>query len=296
MIILSSFIQIGTFQKYIQRLYTLKDNTKKKGEITMIENTLFPVKEYPANFAYNSEAGISDVKENTGYKFIVREDTGSVVSCMTNNYRLVTNQEVSDASLPVIKKWNGVLTEANTFANGARTKWTYKLPDQEVDIGNGDVLNPQVSIHNSYDGSAQVSVLAGTYRLVCSNGMTIGRISDHKKFKHIIWNETDLSNLENIIEQVVDNIPKVFASDMPVLTNTKIDGAHIKDVIEMFPNNHGESITNYIIAKQPKNYWDLLNVATWASTHLLNRKTETTHKLEDKIYPKVMRMAKVAQA
>ena len=37
-----------------------------------IESTLFPVKEYPANFAYNSEGGISDVNVNTGYKFIVR--------------------------------------------------------------------------------------------------------------------------------------------------------------------------------------------------------------------------------
>ena len=295
MIILSSFIQIGTFQKYIQRLYTLKDNTKKKGEITMIENTLFPVKEYPALYVDENNKKETLHRQN-GYKFIVREDTGSVVSCMTNNYRLVTNQEVSDASLPAIKKWNGVLTEASTFANGARTKWTYKFPDQKVDIGNGDVLNPQVSIHNSYDGSMQVSVLAGTYRLVCSNGMTIGRISDHKKFKHIIWNETDLGNLENIIEQVVDNIPRIFASDMPILTGTKVKGEHIKDVIEMFPNKHIEKITNHIIANKPDNYWDLLNAATWTATHLLNRKTEVTHKLEDKIYPKVMRMAKVAQA
>ena len=102
--------------------------------------------------------------------------------------------------------------------------------------------------------------------------------------------------LENIIEQVVDNIPRIFASDMPILTGTKVKGEHIKDVIEMFPSKHIEKITNHIIANKPNNYWDLLNAATWTATHLLNRKTEATHKLEDKIYPKVMSMAKVAQA
>ena len=130
----------------------------------MIEDTLFPVKEVEAIGIIPSKTKGYDYDniDNTGYKFIVREDTNSVVSCMTNNYRLVTNQEVVDASLPAIKKWNGVLTEASTFANGARTKWTYKFPDQEVDIGGGDILNPQISIRNSYDGSMQVSVLAGT--------------------------------------------------------------------------------------------------------------------------------------
>ena len=262
----------------------------------MIEDTLFPVKEVPAVQMSQWKDSVEGDHTETGYKFIIREDTNSVISCMTNNYRLVTNQEVVDASLPAIKKWNGILTEANTFANGARTKWTYKFPDQEVDIGGGDILNPQISIRNSYDGSMQVSVLAGTYRLVCSNGMTIGSISDHKKFKHIIWNETDLSNLDDIVELVVDNIPRVFASDMPILTGTKVKGEHIKDVIEMFPSKHIEKITNHIIANKPNNYWDLLNAATWTATHLLNRKTEATHKLEDKIYPKVMSMAKVAQA
>jgi len=51
----------------------------------MLTDTLFPVKEYPANFAFNSEAGISDVKLDTGYKFIVREDNNKVLSCMTND-------------------------------------------------------------------------------------------------------------------------------------------------------------------------------------------------------------------
>ena len=58
---------------------------KKKG---MLEESLFPVIEEPAimgkGFNYN---------DKTGHKFIIREDTGKVLSCMTNEYKLVTNED-----------------------------------------------------------------------------------------------------------------------------------------------------------------------------------------------------------
>ena len=54
--------------------------------IQAMEETLFPVKEVPACLA-------DDVMrtEGTGYKFIVREDTGDVLSCMTDQYQIVDN-------------------------------------------------------------------------------------------------------------------------------------------------------------------------------------------------------------
>ena len=36
-----------------------------------------------------------------------------------------------------------------------------------------------------------------------------------------------------------------------------------------------------------KSYWDLLNAATWIATHKMNRKYETTHKFESRIWPSV---------
>ena len=62
----------------------------------MHNNTLFPVKEVPAIM------GIST--NNTGHKFIVREDTNEVLSCMSNKYQLVSNQEVWDMTSGVMKK------------------------------------------------------------------------------------------------------------------------------------------------------------------------------------------------
>ena len=66
----------------------------------MLQSTLFPVTEVPA-------VGIpEDGKEidSTGYKFIVREDTGKVLSCMTNDYKLVKIRRYLILHLQLLKK------------------------------------------------------------------------------------------------------------------------------------------------------------------------------------------------
>ena len=71
----------------------------------MIEQSLFSVKEIPAigkfpdNMNYTKEP-----TKQTGYKFIMREDTGQVLSCMTDEYKLIPNQEIIDTAVPILKQ------------------------------------------------------------------------------------------------------------------------------------------------------------------------------------------------
>jgi spore coat protein CotF len=46
-----------------------------------------------------------------------------------------------------------------------------------------------------------------------------------------------------------------------------------------------------MIANKPKTYWDLYNVATYINTHKMNRKYNTTHQLENKLYSSVKKWA-----
>ena len=67
-----------------------------------MNEALFPVTEMPA---------MHGLKDNTGYKFIIREDTNEILSCMTDEYKLVTNQEVYDASQDALRKAGAVERE-----------------------------------------------------------------------------------------------------------------------------------------------------------------------------------------
>ena len=72
----------------------------------MLQEAMFPVIEVPA-------IGIPTMNnkeiDDTGYKFIVREDTGTILSCMTDNYRLVKNKTIINYANPVIKTNKGFL-------------------------------------------------------------------------------------------------------------------------------------------------------------------------------------------
>tara|TARA_Y100000310_G_scaffold205478_1_gene205837 strand:- start:1 stop:783 length:783 start_codon:yes stop_codon:yes gene_type:complete len=257
---------------------------------TTMDQALFPVKECPVMYDL---AGNGDLKEDTGFKLIVREDTNQVISCMSNEYQLVSNETVMNKSSKIIKENDGVLTDVKSFGNGARTQWVYNFPKIKVPIDKGDVVTPNIIIKNSYDGSCEVSVLGGAFRLICSNGLVVGYVTHRSSNRHSIHNPS-LQNgrISKLVEETVDNIQLVFKEDFPKLIDTKLNSKDIVKLVTMFPEPYIEPLINYITSKDINNYWDLLNAATWTLTHNANRNKESTHKLEQEIYKSVKHMAK----
>ena len=117
-----------------------------------IESTLFPVKEVPAIGAPSDTIFSGDEIHKTGYKFIVREDTGQVLSCMTDEYKLVPNSQIVKAAEPILKQHKAELREAVSLGDGQRTVWKWSLPNTKFEVSKGDEMNAEVIIKNSYDG------------------------------------------------------------------------------------------------------------------------------------------------
>ena len=255
-----------------------------------IGNTIFPVKEVPAVGYPFDELGDVVLMDNSGYKFIVRQDTGDVLSCVTDTYKVVQNYSVIEAAEPILKETEAVLTEAESFSNGARSIWTWKIPDIKVKVDKKDFVNPTITIKNSYDGSVQLHILAGAFRLVCSNGLVIGTTISNKVNKHSIYN-LNLDKIEESIKDTVNSIQTVFSNDFPKLVETKVKPNHIQNLIKMFPDFTIERLTEYLLGHKIHTYWDLLNAATWVATHVMKRNYETTHKLESRIYPSITKWA-----
>ena len=68
-------------------------------------------------------------------------------------------------------------------------------------------------------------------------------------------------------------------------------------LVEMFPSQMSQFLVEYLIARKPQNYWDLLNVGTYLATHKMRREYQSTHKTEQEIFPSVTKWAKaVAKA
>ena len=242
-------------------------------------NMLFPVKEMPAMLGLN---------DNTGHKFIVREDTEQVLSCMSNEYKLVTNQEVFEKSSEVIKEFEGTLTETKIFGNGARARWRYRFP-QTIKVGEDD-MHPEIIMGNSYDGTSQVYMMMGAYRLICSNGMIIGVTFGKFNNRHSVYNP-NVKQLDTVLPDMIRTAITAIENDLPELQNIKLNPSDVSKIVELFPEQSIENLVQYLLTHKPDTYWDLLNACTWMSTHVLNRKTEATHKLEQNVYKTIKDMS-----
>lgn len=243
-------------------------------------NMLFPVKEVPAI--------LQDTHLSTEHKFIVREDTEQVLSCMSNEYKLVTNQEVFEKSSEVIKEFEGTLTETKIFGNGARARWRYRFP-QTLKVGEDD-MHPEIIMGNSYDGTSQVYMMMGAYRLVCSNGMIIGVTFGKFNNRHSVYNP-NVKQLDTVLPDMIRTAITAIENDLPELQNIKLNPSDVGKIVELFPEQSIENLVQYLLTHKPDTYWDLLNACTWMSTHVLNRKTEATHKLEQNVYKTIKSMS-----
>lgn len=243
-------------------------------------NMLFPVKEVPAI--------LQDTHLSTEHKFIVREDTEQVLSCMSNEYKLVTNQEVFEKSSEVIKEFEGTLTETKIFGNGARARWRYRFP-QTIKVGEDD-MHPEIIMGNSYDGTSQVYMMMGAYRLVCSNGMIIGVTFGKFNNRHSVYNP-NVKQLDTVLPDMIRTAITAIENDLPELQNIKLNPSDVSKIVELFPEQSIENLVQYLLTHKPDTYWDLLNACTWMSTHVLNRKTEATHKLEQNVYKTIKDMS-----
>jgi hypothetical protein len=259
-----------------------------------LESTLFPVVEVPVpEVTLTKDAGyVFEGKSMSDYKFIVNENNGNIISCMTKDYRLVKNETVIESAIKRIEDQGGVLSEAMTTQNGRRSFWNWRFPDIEVPMA-GEEMNPTIEIHNSYDGSTEIRIMGGTFRLVCTNGLMIGTVTSDKKNKHL-YSNAQIDILGDLISQTIDNTLVMFGPIGEKLNDKKLKDKDIFYCAEkLFSQRTNELYIQRILLDKPKTYWDLLNVCTNVCTHHMDRNRQIVRNIEAQIFPTILKLANV---
>jgi hypothetical protein len=135
---------------------------------------------------YDKCLGERNIADN--YKAVVNAETNELFAIMTKQYRIVQHEDVLTHIESTLKKnpeygeWErNILFSKN---GQARMHAIYRFPGVEVAVKQGDFVNPTVEVFNSYDGGWNYQVLFGAFRLVCSNGLTIGEKILHYNRRH----------------------------------------------------------------------------------------------------------------
>jgi Domain of unknown function (DUF932) len=104
---------------------------------------------------------------------VIRTDTMRPLGVVSDKYSLLPHADIVDALRETLK---GQKTDEKIHVthDGARMYLEITLPEETLTV-EGDEIAMRLVVANSYDGSRKVHIAFGAYRLVCSNGMIIGR-------------------------------------------------------------------------------------------------------------------------
>ena len=115
---------------------------------------------------------------NTGWRTLFREEPEGVypISVVGPNYMVVPNTKL-DTIVTEFDDFN--LTLNPSLSGNSKNKKFSLVYDVETnetfgsDSSDGGKLKPKLVIQNSYDGSSQVEILFGLFRMICSNMLVI---------------------------------------------------------------------------------------------------------------------------
>ena len=101
----------------------------------------------------------------------------------------------------------------------AFTKHMVRFRREDVAVNSGGIY-PELVLVNSHDGLSSYRLMAGLFRVVCSNGMIVGRSYDEVRVRHqgdilgnVIEGTYQVANTANQMLDVVDNMSAIHLTE-----------------------------------------------------------------------------------
>lgn len=236
--------------------------------------------------------GDLNIQRADDYKAIVNPETGKVFAIASKDYRLIRHEDAITQIEKAISKSPelGKYEFTTEFYNdGGRMRRTYRFIEKKVEIIKGDVINPQVHMFNSYDTTWPLIVILGALRVVCSNGLVVGKKFLHLRKRHVYdFNQIDIQ------EEVASAMErfKFQSKQWSRWADRRLTEGNYQKVIDTmkFGQEALEQIYKRIEAEAEiiqngfpiLNLWAFYNVLTWYITHRavsLNHRVEMERKL-----------------
>lgn len=211
-------------------------------------------------------------KEIRGKKAVVRVDTGEVLGIVSDKYEIIKHADVVDAFRQSLAG-RDFSESIRVTKKGAHLFATYRLNAEKVEVKKGDLVSLQFVVKNSYDGTNTLQISLGAYRLVCTNGMVIGKRFFGYTQRHIGSNVgIDIGKLEEKLGVLVSQ----FHNTLPIMQRM-IETPIKENSVQYDPSM--ARLPEYILKEASEEYqrsgeqtvWGYYNSLTYAITHKMKR-------------------------
>ena len=124
-----------------------------------------------------------------GKKAIVDQSENNVFGICSDLYQIVPYEDIIkmvETTAKHLPEFGKIEITPQIIGAGEKMLIKAKFVDTEYEIKKGDVVNPQITIRTSYDLGWKLIAAFGAFRLVCSNGMTVGKIFSKFAKRHMV--------------------------------------------------------------------------------------------------------------
>lgn len=203
---------------------------------------------------------------------VYNPETLDIFSIVSDKYKIIPHKQVLDSVFTGLDGQEHSIQSLHIKDNGARFDLHIQLPESYPIAPGGDDIQAQIIATNSYNGETGLRLDMGAFRLVCSNGMRIGKaaVSVHKKHYHFNYNDitqTFTKQTEYFRKEVVPFIKE--CAQAKISTN---EGLALIAKFN-FSNQQKEDIAYEWTAYQYQTLWSLYNSITYVATWMVNSYT-----------------------
>lgn len=206
---------------------------------------------------------------------VIRIDTKQPIGLVSDKYELLKHDQVIKGFREALSKTK--TTEKISLArDGAQMFATYTMSAMKFEVRKGDMVSLQLFVKNSYDGSNALQIALGAFRLVCSNGMVIGKRFFSFSQKHIgSKGNVEAEKLNAIIAQLSDSF-KAVLPHMQQMARAKLatDPEKLFDQKKVrIPSYLLDIARAEYIADKEKTVWSYYNSLTSSITHSIKKES-----------------------
>jgi hypothetical protein len=220
---------------------------------------------------------------------IINKDTGQVIGIVGKNYVPVPNRQLLDDFCSILQESEIDFEILNThlIRGGSKTIVEILFPLLKVDVQAGDKLQLKGYLINSFDGFSSAILEFGFIRLVCKNGMVVGKKEMIISARHVgRIDEKIVKGFKLYIEEKEREV-KAFTKQLMEFKFEKKKGFEIIEKSKWIAKKyHGDLIKRYeeeFANLGSLDAWGLYNVFTFVITNKMQVNVETRMALYKKL-------------
>ena len=209
---------------------------------------------------------LGQVEEFQEKKVVLSEDHKRLFGVFSAKTPILPHQEVMETFSTALNDiYNKDLDiELTVLKKGAQVRAKVDLPDNIIDLGNGDTSHLRLYMYNSYDKGLPFVMRAGAFRHACENSMVLGTHIGKITSRDMVdsWSPEALGvKMERLIEKVnhVGSMWKVWA-EKEIGFPTATEALGTKMPSKMLERFLDETI-------YPMSIWEFYNMLTQDITH-----------------------------